>query len=397
MTPSSTAQSETPNLVDKRALARERARIPRPRVRLARFEDYDQIIRLEATLNPDTLSRDDWRMLWLGNPLWQQVSSWWKIGWVLEIPGGEIVGCMGNLPTRYHFRGEHLMAASGRGWMVLPEYRAYGSARRLLEAHLQQPSVDFVLDTSVSPEASERFGFLAKKVPPADWETVAYFVTGYRAFAARALHKLKVPFAEGLAPAGAVALSLRDTIFGKRFAKHSAFTIEEAGAFDSRFDDFWAELLRQKSETILAARDSATLSWHFAMPMRNRRLWILTASRNRQLRAYAIFERKDTGEELRRMRLVDYQTIEQDIRPPRGSARGCAAPMRRRRRLRSRQVGAWAGKDARLRRVRAVPAKTALAVLVPRLQFGTRRDPAASRSFGNRRSTTATPASVRET
>jgi hypothetical protein len=232
LTPSSTARSEAPNLVDKRALARERARIPRPRVRLARFEDYDQIIALEATLNPDTLSRDDWRMLWLGNPLWQQVGAWWKIGWVLEIPNGEIVGCMGNLPTRYHFRGEHLMAASGRGWIVLPEYRAYGSARRLLEAHLAQPSVDFVLDTSVSPEASERFGFLAKKVPPADWETVAYFVTGYRAFAARALHKLKVPFAETLAPAGGVVLNLRDTIFGKRFSKHSAFTIEEAGAFD---------------------------------------------------------------------------------------------------------------------------------------------------------------------
>jgi len=313
LTPSSTARSEAPNLVDKRALARERARIPRPRVRLARFEDYDQIIALEATLNPDTLSRDDWRMLWLGNPLWQQVGAWWKIGWVLEIPNGELVGCMGNLPTRYHFRGEHLMAASGRGWIVLPEYRAYGSARRLLEAHLAQPSVDFVLDTSVSPEASERFGFLAKKVPPADWETVAYFVTGYRAFAARALHKLKVPFAETLAPAGGVVLNLRDTIFGKRFSKHSAFTIEEAGAFDSRFDAFWAELLRQKSETILAARDSATLSWHFAMPMRNSRLWILTASRNRQLRAYAIFERKDTGDELRRMRLVDYQTIEQDV------------------------------------------------------------------------------------
>lgn len=312
MTPSSTAQSEAPNLVNKRALARERARVPRPRVRLARFEDYDQIIALEATLNPDTLSRDDWRMLWLGNPLWPQVSAWWKIGWVLEIPNGEIVGCMGNLPTRYHFRGEHLMAASGRGWMVLPEYRAYGSARRLLEAHLHQPSVDFVLDTSVSQEASERFGFLAKHVPAADWETIAYFVTGYRAFAARALHKLKVPFAETLAPAGGIALNLRDTIFGKRFSKHSAFTIEEAGGFDSRFDAFWAELLRQKSETVLAARDSATLSWHFAMPMRNSRLWILTASRNRQLRAYAIFERKDTGEELRRMRLVDYQTIEQD-------------------------------------------------------------------------------------
>lgn len=251
-------------------------------------------------------------MLWLSNPLWPQISAWWLIGWVLETPDGEIVGCMGNLPMRYHFRGEELMAASGRGWVVLPEHRAYGSARRLLEAHFQQPSVDFVMDTSVSQEASERFGFLAKKVPAADWETVAYFVTGYRAFAARALQKLKVPLAERLAPAAGIGLNLKDAVFGKRFSKHSAFTIEEAGGFDSRFDTFWAELLRQQSEKVLAARDSATLAWHYAMPIRKGRLWILTASRNRQLLAYALFERKDVGRELRRMRLVDYQTIEPD-------------------------------------------------------------------------------------
>ncbi len=311
MTPSSAVRSAF--LAEaKRAHPRERARGPRPHFRAARFEDYDQIITLEATLSPQTLSREDWCNLWLSHPLWPQISAWWPIGWVLETPDGEIVGSMGNLPMRYHFRGEELLAASGRGWMVSPEHRAFGSARRLLEAHFQQPSVDFVMDTSVSEEASQRFGFLAKKVPAADWETVAYFVTGYRAFAARALHKLKVPLAESLAPAAGIALNLKDAVLGKRFSKHSAFTIEEAGEFDSRFDTFWSELLRQQPEKVLAARDSATLAWHFAMPMRNSRLWILTASRNRQLRAYAVFERKDTGQELRRMRLVDYQTIEQD-------------------------------------------------------------------------------------
>jgi hypothetical protein len=142
---------------------------------------------------------------------------------------------------------------------------------------------------------------------------VAYFVTGHRVFAQRALRKLKIPFARGLAPAAGLTLNLRDAILGKRFATHRAFAIEEASGFDSRFDAFWRELLREQSETILAARDSATLAWHFAMPLRKKRLWILTASRGRELRAYAVFERKDTGQEPRRMRLVDYQTIEKDV------------------------------------------------------------------------------------
>jgi hypothetical protein len=312
LTPSSTARQSILNAAAKRPRDRKRTRGPRLQLRSARFEDYDAIIQLEALLNPQTLSQDDWRMLWLSNPIWPKVASWWPIGWVLETPDGKIVGCMGNLPMRYHFRGEELLAASGRGWMVLPEHRAFGSARRLLDIHFDQPSVDFIMDTSVSQEASERFGFLSRKVPATDWESVAYFVTGQRAFATRALHKLKVPFAQALAPAAGAALRLKDAILGKRFARHSAFSIEEADGFDSRFDTFWTELLREQPETVLAARDSATLAWHFDMPLRTKRLWILTASRDRALRAYAIFERKDVGQELHRMRLVDYQTIEKD-------------------------------------------------------------------------------------
>jgi hypothetical protein len=288
----------------------KRERGPRPSLRPARFEDYDQLIRLEATLNPATLPPDEWRRLWLNHPLWPEIGSWWPIGWVIETPAGEIVGCMGNVPLRYHFRGERLLAATGRAWVVLPEHRSYGSALRLLTEHYQQPSIAFVLDTSVSQEGSERFSYRSNRIPAGDWEAIAYFVTGYSAFALRALQKLKIPLAQALAPAAGIGLRLKDAVFGNRLRKHPAFAIEHADRFDSRFDGFWSELLRQKPETLLAARDSATLSWHFTMPMRKGRLWILTASRNNRLRAYCVFERKDSGQELRRMRLVDYQTIE---------------------------------------------------------------------------------------
>jgi hypothetical protein len=197
-------------------------------------------MRLEATLNPITLSVNDWRRLWIDNPLWPEVGASWPIGWVLETPTGEIVGCLGNIPVRYHFRGERLMGSTGRGWVVLPAHRAYGSAMRLLDEHYHQPFVDLVMDTSVSEEASARAGYRSHHIPAGDWATIAYFIVGYRPFATRALRKLKVPLAQIWAPPVAVGLQLKDAILSKRLPKsRSSFEIEEIVGFDSRFDAFW--------------------------------------------------------------------------------------------------------------------------------------------------------------
>lgn len=287
---------------------------PRPgrlQLRPARFDDYDRLVGLEATLNPGTLPRDDWQKLWLSSPIWPRLESWWPIGWVLETATGELVGCMGNLPLLYHFRGETLLAAAGRAWLVLPEHRAFGSAARLLREHFHQPRVDFVVDTSVSMEAGDRGGHLTNRVPVGDWKSIAYLITNYPAFSQRALRKLRVPFARALAWPAALGLRLKDVAMGKRLrTRRSAYAVEQIDGFDSRFDAFWNELLRQKSDILLAARDRETLSWHFAAGIRKGRVWIFTASRDDRLRAYCIVARKDFPGELSRVRLIDYQTIE---------------------------------------------------------------------------------------
>ncbi len=284
----------------------------RPHLRPARFDDYEQIVRLEAALTPEASSPDDWRMLWHGSPLWPHLGKRWPIGWVLETADRQIVGCIGNIPLLYHFRGEHLMAASGRGWVVAPEYRGY--ALWLLDERFNQPCVDVFVDTTIGPAALAAFNEFSNRIPAGDWETISYFVTGYRAFATRALQKLNVPLVRVLAPPAGAALRLKDLVLSRDFPKtRSAFDVESTDRFDSRFDTFWDELLRQNPNTLMAARDSATLSWHFSVPMRRGRLWILTASQNRQLRAYGIFKRQGATGEVRRMRLVDFQSIERDV------------------------------------------------------------------------------------
>lgn len=302
------ASEATETTASSKPLARSRTRI-----RPARFDDYEQIVRLEAVLKSEPPSAGEWRMFWQGSPLWPKLGKSWPIGWVVETAAAEIIGCIGNIPLMYRFRGESLIAASARGWVVEPNHRGTFAVRLLVE-HLDQAGVDLSINTTVGPMALACGDRFTNRIPAGDWETIAYYITGYRAFATRALQKLNVPLAPALGPLAGAVLWLKDVPLNKKFSKAcSSFVIEATDRFDSRFDAFWDELLRQKADTLLAARDSATLSWHFALPMSLGRIWILTASRNSHLRAYCIFIRHDHGDELRRVRLVDYQTIDPDV------------------------------------------------------------------------------------
>lgn len=277
-----------------------------------RFDDYPAIQRLEAEHDLITRSTDEWTGFIVDNPLWGRVSSHWPIGWVFENHAGEIVGSVTNVPLRYHFGGRELTCANGRAWVVANDYRSF--ALWLMDEYFNQPGVDLFVNTTVGPTALEAHTALSARVPIGDWESAAYWVTGYRGVASKALKRLRVPLADVFALPAAAALWSRDRVMSARLPKapHS-FAVEEATQFDGRFDAFWEEKVRRSPDTLLAARDSQTLTWHFAHPMRRGRLWIVTASRGGLLRAYAILKRQDLSQGLRRLRLVDFQTLEADV------------------------------------------------------------------------------------
>jgi hypothetical protein len=287
------------------------ARPAPPRLRPARFEDVAQIQALEAAHGMETQPVDDWRGLWLNNPLWPRLGARWPIGWVLEDAGGRVIGSMTNVPSLYHFRGRELVCANGRAWVVTPEYR--GVALWLMDEYFNQPGADLFVNTTVGVMAMEALATFATRVPVGDWETAAYWVTGYRGFARKALEKKGVPLAAALAVPAAAALWLWHALCSTRLPPAAA-GIENAFAegFDGRFDAFWDELVRYNSDKLLAARDSRALAWHFAVPLRRQRLWVLTATRGGLPRAYAVLKRHDGNNGLRRMRLIDYQTLEPD-------------------------------------------------------------------------------------
>ena len=293
-----------------------------------RFDDYPAIQRLEAEYDLITRSTEDWTSFVVDNPLWKQVGSHWPIGWVFEDALGELVGSVTNVPSRYHFGGRELTCANGRAWVVANEYRLF--ALWLIDEYFNQPGVDLFVNTTVGPTALATHTALSARLPLGDWESAAYWVTGYRGFARKALEKLDVPLAGALAVPAALALWSKDAVLASRIPEAPrSVAVEETDHFDARFDTFWEALLRQNPDKLLAARDRQTLTWHFAHPMRRGRLWIVTASRGGVMRAYAILKRQDLSQGLRRLRLVDYQTLESDVDLLpcliRASLRRCAA------------------------------------------------------------------------
>lgn len=268
-----------------------------PTLRPARLDDYDKIRHLAFDHALEFPDAEDWRRLWLANPLTPRHGPDSPIGWVLETPAGEIVGHFGSVRTLYKLRGDDVVAAAGRAWIVTAAYR--GFALQLVDEYFNQAGVDVFINNAVSAPAVASFDLFSRRIPLGAWESMSYWITTPLARAGEALRRLSAP-----AP--------------------GAFAIDAADRFDSRFDAFWRELLRQKSEMLLAERSRRALTWHFDVAMRRQRLHIVTASRNGQLRAYCILTRHEHGFQLppfprrdtqgvRGMRLVDYQSIEPEV------------------------------------------------------------------------------------
>ena len=281
-------------------------------LRLATFDDYEQIVRVESSNQLGSLHRQDWQNLWLKNPLWPRVEHDWQIGWVLENAEGRVVGSLINVPSLYTFRGQQLLCANGRGWAVEPEYRPFALA--LMGEYFGQSNVDLFINTTVGPNAAPIISTLSDRIPQGDFQSTAYFALYYRELAEKALRRKRVPLASMLAYPAAAVLRCKDA-WRRRALKPapSSFSIECVDDFDARFDDFWAELASQNSDKLLAVRNRAALAWHFAIPQRKGDLRIFTASRVGKLRAYCIVKRQDAGEGVSRMRVVDFQTVEPNI------------------------------------------------------------------------------------
>lgn len=281
---------------------------PEPQLREATFEDYPRIARLEWQNGLYPQPYDDWKRLWTNHPLGRAMSDW-PIGWVMEDGHRNIVGALMNVPSAYTFHGEQYYCGNGRGWVVAPEYRGY--SLWLMDEFLNQPGMDLYVATTVGETALQTWTHMGHRVPVGDWCTASYWITNHRSFAKRALHgkRFGVERVGGFVGEG---LKFSELFRRKLPPAPAGVTYECHEKFDARFDSFWKQLAANHPGRLLGVRDRATLSWHFATPLRREDLWIFTATRRGVMRGYCIFKRHAQSQGMQRMRLVDYQTVDEE-------------------------------------------------------------------------------------
>jgi hypothetical protein len=257
-------------------------------------------------LNPKTF--EQWKDLWLGNPLYDK--SRWPIGWVCENADGEIVGSVANIPLAYEFEGRPLIAATSRSLVVDSAYRSHSFW--LLSKFFGQKGVDLFLNTTVNAKAAKlQEAFRALRVPVGEWNRSAFWVTNYRAFTASLMARKGMPGVAGLSYPLSAGLFVRDTLAGRaRWGRRDGVQPEFCTQFDERFDVFWERLRTQRTRQLLATRSRQVLDWHFRHSLASNRTWLLTVSNADELSAYAVLSRHDNPSyDLQRMRLVDFQAL----------------------------------------------------------------------------------------
>jgi hypothetical protein len=276
-----------------------------PKLRQARFEDYPAIVQLAGRYGLPPEPREHWVNLWLGNPAY---TPGMPIGWVLD--AGELVGWFANVPLHYEFNGDVVRTATPRSWVVDEGFRAF--AVWLADAFVHQQNIDLLVSTTGNNSGSAGLVAVgAKPIPQQIKPEAAFWVTGYRGFAASYL-KLKgiSRSSAALALAAATCVYLVDAF---RPSLSHIRTMRRGSEFGPDFDDFWRELRRIRGHMLLGRRDRAALDWHFGTALRDGRAWLFTRCEKRHMTSYAVFLRYDhTVLGLRRMILADFQQLEED-------------------------------------------------------------------------------------
>ena len=152
------------------------------------------------------------------------------------------------------------------------------------------------------------------------WDRAAFWITNHWRFSGSALAKRRIPFRSALRVPVWMAMVIHQTVrpdaLRAALRKTARYDVAMCTAFDERFDEFWQALSAHNHDRLLAIRSRDVLEWHFRYPLARGTAWVSTVTADDRLLAYAVFCRKDVGGiDLRRVRLVDYQSRDGDMTP----------------------------------------------------------------------------------
>jgi hypothetical protein len=286
------------------------------KLREARFEDHPRVAALASKNHLYVESYPEWMHLWTANPAYREVKDKFPMGWVLENAEGGISGYLGNVPLNYELEGKTLLAVATRAWVVDAACRPYSPL--LLGTYFQQRNVDLFLNTTVSAEAAAAYSiFQGVRVPVGAWDRALYWITHHQGFTESFLRRKAIALAKPLSYPLSVGVFLRDQAKRGRFERsRTAVSVLPCSFFDERFEAFWMDLRKKKSNLLLAVRSREALEWHFKFALQQNAAWIYIVEGGSGLAAYSVFLRQDSLETgLTRVRLADFQCLDEERAP----------------------------------------------------------------------------------
>jgi hypothetical protein len=280
-----------------------------PKLRQVRFEDHSQIAALVSKFDLHIENYPGWTHLWTDNPAYREIADEFPMGWVLENSEGAISGYLGNVPLQYEFEGKRLLAATTRAWVVDTPYRSYSTL--LLGTYFQQRNVDIFLSTTVNSQSAPAYStFQGIPVPQGAWDRTLFWITHYQGFMESFLRNKGGGMAKPLSYPLSIGLFFRDQLKRSRLQENRNVAVLPCASFDHRFESFWTELRKKKSNLLLAVRSQKALDWHFKFALQQNAAWIYIVEGDSGLAAYSVFLRSDYRQiGLTRMRLVDFQCL----------------------------------------------------------------------------------------
>jgi len=283
-----------------------------PKIREARIDDYAQIAAVVERNGLGFKSEEQWRHLWLDNPIYQRLQDC-PIGWVACTPDNRVVGYLGNVVTGFSIEGDPVTCISSYALAVDPPYRRLAGFIGRRCRNQKNAELHIITSANSKSFAMAEGPMTGSRVPVGDWQNSVYWITNYVGFAASALAMKGLP--RVAAYPAALVMAAKEKLAGDEFRAARELTpLTSWTTFDERFDVFWQELQKAFPHRLLANRSREVLLWHFKYALFQGRVWILTAGRGSAITSYSIFYRFDNPRiGLRRMRLVDFQTLDGDM------------------------------------------------------------------------------------
>ncbi len=247
------------------------------KVREAKFDDWKTIYEIgsrnglgggKATKDNHNEGRDSFAKRWREHPSSERFKNV-PIGWLLEDDEGHCVGTFSNHWGEYSYKGKYLRAGIASAWAVDEAYRGVPGLM-LLNAYLQQGSVDLLIDSTASLEVGAALqAFKLIQMPETEQKFLHFWIINYELFFHSASLKKKIPVPKFLCNIGGKPISIitnayRELIFSTQLNK-----IELLDTFDHRFNVFWEKLKNKHQDRLLAYRDAKTLNWHWSDPQKS--------------------------------------------------------------------------------------------------------------------------------